>query len=156
VFPLSVLRRTFIFIGLVSVALSHRAAAQSSEISRVETFLVNGSQAPPRYGGGPTDHFLTFPRRVEVPGASLAPGTYVFRLMTPTVVQVLSDDRQKVYTMFMTQRAEGPGDASRERMKFQQVGDDDTLRILGWYPPDGLGYEFIYARNMRKPIERPR
>jgi hypothetical protein len=148
--------RVLLFFSLLSVAWPHRAAAQSSELSTAETFLVNVTQGPPRLGGGPTDHFLTFPRRVEVPGASLAPGTYVFRLVAPSLVQVLSDDRQRVYSMFMTLRADGPGDTSRERMKFQQVDDDGTLRILGWYPPDATGYEFLYAKTKRKPIERPR
>jgi hypothetical protein len=150
--------RVLLFVSLVSVALVHTAAAQSSELSNAETFLVNVMQGPPRMGGGPTDHYLTFPRRVEVPGAVLGPGTYLFRLMTPSVVQVMSDDRQKVYTMFMTMRADGPGDISRERMMFQHVGDEDgTLRILGWYPRDVTGYEFIYPRPKRKaPVERPR
>ena len=146
----------FLFVSLITAASTQFASAQSSELSPVDTFLVNVTQGPPRMGGGPTDHYLTFPRRVEVPGATLVPGTYVFRLMTPTIVQVLSDDRQRVYTMFMTNRADGGGDTSRERMKFQQIGDDETLRIVGWYPPDATGYEFIYPRSKRKPIERPR
>ncbi len=116
---------------------------------------MNVTQGPPRMGGGPTDHFLTFRQRIEVPGAILSAGTYLFRLRTPTVVQVLSADQSKVYTMFMTLRADGEGDTGRERIKFQHVGDD-TLRIVGWYPPDAIGYEFLYPKPRRESIERPR
>jgi hypothetical protein len=142
--------------ALAGFALSQSVAAQRSAIAPApDTFIVNVTQTPARLGGGPNDHFLTFNQRVEVPGATLVAGTYLFRLTAPTVVQVLTADRSRVYTMFMTLRADGDGDTSRERMKIQEM-DDGTLRILGWYPADATGYEFLYGKPRRESIERPR
>src|SRR5262245_16778109 len=113
--------RTMSLIGLMACSLAAPAAAQREtrprEIAPRE-FLVNVTQAPSRFGA-PGDHFLTFPTRVEVPGASLVAGTYLFRSVGPAVLRVMSPDGSQVYAMFLTLRTDGDGDTRRERIKFQ-------------------------------------
>jgi hypothetical protein len=133
--------------------MSQLAAAQPDMGAR--TFLVNVTQGELRRGIGPGEHVLTFSQPVEVPGARLFQGTYLFRFMAPTVLQVLTGDRSRVLTAFMTIRAEGDGDTRRERIKFQETSNG-SLRIVGWYLPDGIGYEFLYAKQKPESIERPR
>src|SRR5262249_47374246 len=92
---------------------------------------------------------------VEVPGANLVPGTYLFRLVARTVIQVMSADRSRVYTSFFTLRADGEGDSGgRERIKFQRFEDDGPLRLVAGYPADSPGFEFQYAKSKRGPVDR--
>jgi hypothetical protein len=93
---------------------------------------------------------------VQIPGASLAPGSYIFRLITPSLVQVTSPTRSKVYATFFALNDSGDGDTRRERIKFTQYPGDDLPRIVGWYFSGGTGFEFVYPKPKRKPAERVR
>jgi hypothetical protein len=146
--------RVLPLVGLVCTVLAQPAAAQH-ELVQSRTFLVNVTQGPLRPGLRPGEHLLTFGQAVEIPGASLLAGTYLFRLMAPSVLQVLNADRSRVITAFMAIPAEGEGDTRRDRIKCQEMSDG-SLRILGWYLADAIGYEFLYPKPKRESIERPR
>ena len=141
-------------VSLVCCVSSQPAAAQYEMVGS-RTLLVNVTQGPLRLGLRPGEHLLTFGQPVEIPGASLLAGTYLFRLMAPSILQVVSADRSKVITTFMTIPAEGEGDTRRERIKLQEM-NDGSLRIVGWYLPDAIGHEFLYPKPKRELIERPR
>ena len=79
-----------IVFAFVAPAAAQREIAPGEIPSR--TFFVNVGQGPPRAGGGPNDRYLTFSMPVEVPGARLVAGTYLFRLVGTSVLQVLSAD----------------------------------------------------------------
>src|SRR5689334_17713043 len=59
--------------------------------------------------------FFTFSRSVQIPGAALPAGTYLFELADPNhsldVVRVLSKDRKRVYLTAFTR----PVERSREK-----------------------------------------
>jgi len=120
------------------------------------SFLVYVTQASQNVNLGPSEHLLIFPIAVQIPGASLAAGSYIFRLITPSLVQVTSATRSKVYATFFALNDSGDGDTSRERIKFAQYPEDDLPRIVGWYFSGGTGYEFVYPKPKRKPAERVR
>jgi len=119
-------------------------------------FLVYVTQASQSVNLSPSEHLLIFPIAVQIPGAHLQPGPYIFRLVAPSVVQVMSATRSMVYATFFALNDSGDGDTSRERIKFGQNPEDDLPRIVGWYLPGGTGYEFVYPKPKRKPAERLR
>ena len=120
------------------------------------SFLVYVSQASQSVNLGPSEHLLIFPIAVQIPGASLQPGPYIFRLVTPSLVQVMSATRSMVYATFFALNDSGDGDTNRERIKFAQNPEDDLPRIVGWYFSGGTGLEFVYPKPKRKPAERVR
>jgi len=120
------------------------------------SFLVYVTQASQSVNLSPSEHLLIFPIAVQIPGAHLQPGPYIFRLVAPSVVQVMSATRSMVYATFFALNDSGDGDTSRERIKFGQNPEDDLPRIVGWYLPGGTGYEFVYPKPKRKPVERLR
>ena len=120
------------------------------------SFLVYVTQASQSVNLSPSEHLLIFPIGVQIPGAHLQPGPYIFRLVAPSVVQVMSATRSMVYATFFALNDSGDGDTSRERIKFGQNPEDDLPRIVGWYLPGGTGYEFVYPKPKRKPVERLR
>jgi hypothetical protein len=119
-------------------------------------FLVYVTQTSQSVNLGPSEHLLIFPMAVQIPGVSLAAGSYIFRLVTPSLVQVMSATRSKVYATFFALNDSGDGDTGRERIKFAQYPEDDLPRIVGWYLSGGTGYEFVYPKPKRKPPERAR
>jgi len=118
------------------------------------SLLVYVTQGPQSVNLSPSEHLLIFPFAVQIPGANLPPGSYIFRLVTPALVQVLSATRSTVYATFFSLRESGDGDTGRERIKFAQNREDGIFRIIGWYLPGGTGYEFVYPKPKRKPAER--
>jgi hypothetical protein len=149
--------RVVLLGGSIAFAFVAPAAAQrgiaTGEIPS-QIFLVDVAQGPPRFSGGPNDRYLTFAMPVEVPGARLVAGTYIFRLVGASLLQVMSPDRTRVYTAFFTLRTDGDGDTGRERIKFQKLDEDRPLRIVAWYPVESPGYEFMYTQSKRESIDR--
>jgi len=143
--------RAISLVGLLLCATVLPSAAQREAPPR--TFLVNVTPRPARFTGGPNDHLLTFSTKVEVPGANLVAGTYVFRSLGTSAVQVMTADPVRVITTFLALRDDGEGDTSRDRIKFQRM-DDDGLRIVAWYPADAIGYEFLYTKPKRESVDR--
>lgn len=93
--------------------------------------------------------YMTFSAPVQIPWATLDPGTYRFRLANPStsrnVIQVLSEDGSIVYSMFHTIAdrrftvTEDPIVTFRET----PVGVPPAVRSL-FYGGEERGYEFIY------------
>ena len=95
--------------------------------------------------GSSSDSFLSFSSPVGVPGVGLAAGTYIFRRITPSVMQVLSEDRSTVYAMFFvipTSRAEVTDEYA---VKLRRIRDDAPPRVTAVFPPAALtGYQPMY------------
>jgi len=140
-----------LIITVAVVGLSRGATAQT------ETFLVYVYQTLKHPGLSPGEHVLSFSTPIEIPGARLPAGPYIFRLLGERLVQVQSVTRSKVYATFFTIPSYGTGDESRERIKFALTGEEDGLpRIVAWYLPWSTGHEFLYPKPKRKPVERER
>ena len=137
-------------VALAFAGLTRGATAQT------ETFLVYVSQTLKHPGLSPGEHVLSFSTPIEIPGARLPAGPYIFRLVGERLVQVQSVTRSKVYATFFTIPSYGTGDESRERIKFALTGEDGPPRIVAWYLPWSTGHEFLYPKPKRKPVERER
>jgi hypothetical protein len=101
--------------------------------------------------------FLTFSGTVQVPGATLPKGTYVFRIADPDtqrVWQVLDKSQRHVLAQFFYVRT---GDRTVEEMnaahgrpvvRFHETasGDAPAIRIV-YYPTDYAGAEFLYPKG---------
>jgi hypothetical protein len=96
------------------------------------------------------EYLLTFSGPVAIPGAALAPGTYVFRFpgLDGKVIQVLKADGTTPYSMFETIPVV---DVSRglftqgNEVKWEAQTAGAPPAIKEWFPPGKmLGYEFVY------------
>jgi hypothetical protein len=96
--------------------------------------------------------YLTFSGDVALPGVKLTAGTYIFELVSPdtnpTIVRVLSKDRQKVYLMAFTYSTPRPFGTDRSKViQFGEAARGEAPPIAVWYPADdSSGREFIYHR----------
>ena len=70
------------------------------------TLLAGLGNAPASAQTADERTFFTFSGPVELPGIALAPGTYMFRLISPSndhsFVQVVSADGKEIYGLFFT------------------------------------------------------
>ncbi len=93
--------------------------------------------------------YFTFNRTVQIPGATLPAGTYIFELAdgnSRDLVRVMSRDRSKVYltafTRFVQRSPHGPLDSA---IVFAETPAGTPPAIKVWYPEDEItGRQFIY------------
>jgi hypothetical protein len=107
---------------------------------------------------------FTFSGPVALPGITLPPGQYLFRLADPSssskVVQVLNGDGTKPYGLFFTIPAERLEPASSPEVRFMETAAGTPAAIrTWWYPGERTGYEFIFpkeqARRLAKGANQP-
>jgi hypothetical protein len=100
---------------------------------------------------------FTFNVPVSVPGVTLPPGTYQFRLGNPfggrNVVHVFDKDGMKLYATFLT-----------IPVNLRQASDEPQVRMLErrgnlphairawWYPSDMTGFEAVYPREQAQQL----
>jgi hypothetical protein len=100
--------------------------------------------------------FLTFSGTVQVPGATLPKGTYVFRIADPDsqdVWQVLDKSQHHVLAQFFYVRtadrtvAEMNAAHGKPVVRFHETaqGVPPAIRIV-YYPADMAGAEFLYPK----------
>ena len=94
--------------------------------------------------------YLTFSRSVAIPGATLAPGTYVFEEVDTAhdanVVRVLSRDRSHVYLTQFAREVERPAGSSADRaVVLGEISGNAAPPVLAWFRPGSrTGYAFVY------------
>jgi hypothetical protein len=101
--------------------------------------------------------YLTFSGPVQVPGASLPAGTYMFRLADPMshrqVIQIRDKDGSKIFTTLWSipnQTAEPKDDPS---VMFLESPAGQPAAIKAWfYPGERTGYEFVYPKDQAMRI----
>src|SRR5687768_6136523 len=100
--------------------------------------------------------FLTFSGAVEMPGVTLQPGTYVFKLAdTPTrnVVQVWDRDEKNMVGHWLFVQAERPQVSSETVITFKETREGTTPAVQYWYfPGERIGKEFIYPKDQATRI----
>ena len=94
---------------------------------------------------------------VTLPGVTLPPGQYLFRLADPNsstkVVQVLNADGTKPYGLFFTIPAERPEPASTPEVRFMETASGTPAAIkTWWYPGERRGYEFIFPKDQARRL----
>jgi len=98
------------------------------------------------------DTFFTFSQAVELPGATLPAGTYLFRLADGAtnrhVVRVMSEDRQKLHTTLLAIPNYSLDKASDQpQVRFMEGPETGPQAVKVWfYPGRTVGHEFIYPR----------
>jgi hypothetical protein len=92
----------------------------------------------------------------EVPGTTLAPGTYVLRLLdlgegggaTRTVVQVFSQDEKKILATVLGLTAYRTNTADDSVFHFYEAEQGTPGRLHTWfYPSFDSGIEFVYPKR---------
>ena len=128
-----------VFTAFVGLAQPVHAQTQGLEVQ----VTVVGHMGDVK--GSSSDHFLAFSGPVGVPGVALAPGTYIFRFVAPSVMQVLNADRSVVYAMFLTIPTERSEVTSDYDVTLQRIRDDAPPRIATlFFPHASTGYALLY------------
>jgi len=104
--------------------------------------------------------FFTFNGPVTLPGVTLPPGSYMFRLAAPAdssnVVEVTDATGTRVYAMLPTVTAERLQAAPDAQLGFMRDTDIDLAPAVQtwWTSGDTLGYEFVYPRQQELRLAR--
>lgn len=101
--------------------------------------------------------FLTFSGAVELPGVTLQPGTYLFRLADSQsnrhIVQVLSQDESQMHATILAVPAERLEVTGENVVTFRETAEGGTPAVQYWYyPGDRIGHEFVYPREQATAI----
>jgi hypothetical protein len=101
--------------------------------------------------------FLTFSNTVELPGATLQPGTYVFKLADSSsnrhIVQVLSQDEKQIHATILAVPAERLEVTGENVVTFRETAEGATPAVQYWYyPGDRIGHEFVYPKEQAMKI----
>jgi hypothetical protein len=102
---------------------------------------------------------LTFSGPVQIPGATLPAGSYVFKLAdipgNRHVVQVFDKDEKKIYTTMLAvpnQRME-PSDKPIVLFSERASGSPQAVKVW-YYPGDRIGNEFVYPKSQAMKIAK--
>ena len=102
---------------------------------------------------------LTINQPMVVPGATLAPGTYIFKLAdengSRTVVNIFRESDRELMGSAQTirmHRTENTGDLTL-KVALAENGAAPTMK--GWFYPDTMdGHEFLYPKEQARVIAR--
>lgn len=106
------------------------------------------------------DTYFTFSAPVELPGATLPAGRYLFVLAdSPSnrhIVRVMSEDRKKLYTTVMAIPSYQVGKPSSEpEIRFMEAPENGPHAIKLWiYPGRTTAHEFLYPRSQAVRLAR--
>ncbi len=102
--------------------------------------------------------FLTFSSSFELPGLTLQPGTYVFKLAdTPSrnVVQVWTQDEREMLGHWTFVQSERTRTSEETVVMFKEMPAGTTPAVQYWYfPGERIGKEFIYPKDQAARIAR--
>ena len=103
--------------------------------------------------------FLTFSAPVQIPGATLPAGTYLFQLADPDnarhVVMVRDKDEKKIYSMFMTIPNDRLTAADNNVVMFRESPAGVARAVKAWwYPGQRMGEEFVYPKSQAIQIAK--
>src|SRR6478752_3886721 len=103
--------------------------------------------------------YFTFSGPVEIPGATLPAGKYLFHLADPDsgrqVLQVQSADGKRVYGMFFSMAVQRPTAPDEAEVRFMETasGSPAVISTL-WYAGERTGRELIYPRQQALRIAK--
>jgi hypothetical protein len=133
--------------------------AQTPQFRMNEEVVVTTPATGVKAKGSLGDHLLTFNVPVEVPGAALAPGTYLFSrpmVNNPNILQVTSTDRRHAYATFFTVPLIARDITDRDRIMFgEPMVAGAPIPIKRWYVAgERFGYELLYRKEAGRAMER--
>jgi len=94
---------------------------------------------------------FTFPDAVQVPGAVLPAGTYVFKLANSDsnrhIVQVYDQDQMRLVTTFLAISNYQLEPSGQTVIRFAERPANQPEAVAAWfYPGDTFGQEFVYSK----------
>lgn len=101
--------------------------------------------------------YITITQSIEVPGAILPPGRYVFKLLdSPSnrhIVQVLNERENHVYCTNLAISKERMEPADKTILTFYEMHGNAPEPVRAWfYPGDLIGQEFVYPKARMEQI----
>src|ERR1044071_8573658 len=101
--------------------------------------------------------YITTSQSIEVPGAILPPGRYVFKLLdSPSnrhIVQVMNERENHVYCTNLAIPKERMEPADKTILTFYEVPGGGPEPVRAWfYPGDLIGQEFVYPKKRMTEI----
>jgi len=102
---------------------------------------------------------LTFSGPVQIPGATLPAGSYVFKLAdipgNRHVVQVFDKDEKKLYTTLMAIPNERLDASDKPVVLFSERATGSPQAVKVWfYPGNRIGNEFVYPKSQAMRIAK--
>ena len=136
----------------IGVLICACAALSCPAIAQTDRFTIDVTVTARAGGAGSTaEHVLTFSGPFQVPGVSLAAGAYIFRVVAPSVIQVVAADRSGVFAMFTAMPASRREPSSGYGVTFAANRYDAPVRLAKLFTPgSSTGFELVY------PPLRPR
>jgi len=103
--------------------------------------------------------YITTSRAIEVPGAVLPPGKYVFKLLDSSanrhIVQIMNDREDHVYVTNLAIPAQRMEPADKTVLTFYEMPGGGPEPVRKWfYPGDTFGQEFAYPKKRALEISR--
>ena len=100
---------------------------------------------------------ITISEPIEVPGAVLQPGTYMFILLNSSsdrhIVEVKSEDGSHLYAMMFTAAARRVFPTGKVALTFYEMPQGSPKAVRQWYwPGDYDGQEFLYSHQQAAEI----
>src|SRR2546427_10901456 len=102
---------------------------------------------------------LTFSGPVQIPGATLPTGTYVFKLADIAgnrhVVQVFDKGEKKIFTTILAIPNERLDPSDKPVLLFSERASGSPQAVKVWYyPGDQIGNEFVYPKTQAMRIAK--
>ena len=102
---------------------------------------------------------LNFDQPVQVPGALLAPGTYVFKLAdtlaSRDVVQIFNKNQTKLVMTIIAIPDRRLETDDKTVLEFWETPEGNPVALRSWfYPGDNRGFEFPYPKNQARLISK--
>jgi len=102
---------------------------------------------------------LTFSGPVQIPGATLPAGSYVFKLAdipgNRHVVQVFDKDEKKIFTTMLAVPNERMDASDKPIVLFSERASGSPQAVKVWfYPGDRVGNEFVYPKSQAVRIAK--
>jgi len=102
---------------------------------------------------------LTFSGPVQIPGATLPAGSYVFKLADLSgnrhVVQVFDKDEKKIYTTILAIPNQRLDASDKPVVLFSERASGSPQAVKVWYyPGDTIGNEFVYPKAQAMRIAK--
>jgi len=131
----------------VCIGFGQPAGAQSTTHPTKYYVTVEGHLGPVT---GAPEATMTFSHDVQIPGATLRAGTYLFSLVTPTTMRVMTEDGRKVLATFYTTPVTRTNNINHAQVRFERM-PNGTTRLIGVYP-DGAttGYAPMFRKTSKE------
>lgn len=102
---------------------------------------------------------LTFSGPVQIPGATLPAGSYVFKLAdipgNRHVVQVFDKDEKKIYTTMLAIPNQRLAASDKPIVLFSERASGSPQAVKVWYyPGEQIGNEFVYPKSQAMKIAK--